>query len=72
MTVVVTVTAVAVQVVAKLAGVRRTTVGVAGIVPPVHVGKATVIVPAAASAPEPLLVENPSVQLAFAPAAALQ
>jgi hypothetical protein len=68
-TVVVTVAAVGVQVVTKLAGDRSTTVGVAGIVPPVHVGKATVIVPAVASAPEPLLVANPIVQCAFAPAA---
>ena len=68
-TVVVTVAAVAVHVVTKLAGVRSTTVGVAGIVPPVQVGKATVIVPAAARLPWPLLVVKPIVQCPLAPAA---
>ena len=64
-----TAAAAAVQLAAKLAGERSTTVGVVGIAPPVQVGKATVIVPPAASAPEPLLVVKPIVQFAFAPAA---
>ena len=56
------------QVVTKLAGLSSTIDGAAGIVPPVQVGNATVIVPAAARAPL-LLVVKPAVQLAFAPAA---
>src|SRR5205823_5411028 len=69
-TVVEMVAAVAVQVLTKVAGLVRTTDGLAGIVPPVQVGKATVIVPGTASAPL-LLVVKPRLQFALAPAASV-
>jgi hypothetical protein len=62
-TVAVAVAAVAVQLVAKPLGASKTTTGFAGIVPPVQVGKVTVIVPPAARAPVELDVKF-AVQLA--------
>jgi hypothetical protein len=52
----------------NVAGVSGTIVGVAGRAPPVQVGKATLIVSVAPSAPE-LLGVKPIVQCVFAPAA---
>jgi hypothetical protein len=67
-TVVEAVAAVAVQIVAKVLGLTSTTPGLAGIVPPVQVGKVTVIVPPAASDPVVLVVKL-TFQFAYAPAA---
>lgn len=62
------VVAVAVQLAAKAAGLVRTTLGFAGIVPPFQFGKPIVIVPPEASAPVVLVVKF-AVQFAKAPAA---